>query len=141
MNNLKAINQSLVQPRAQTMLEISEQQQEIDTHIELIKIIKRFEYCCGWTLLIAPDHLPKKQVLKQHAVNLDKVLIVHKKQCSDVLLTAYQGLKNENCSALVIWDGLINDSEYALLAAKANTVNTSLYILNKNLDDHVVIHH
>ncbi len=141
MNKLNAIPQPLRHAQSQTMMALSEQQQDIDSHIELIKIIKRFEYCCGWTLLIAPDHLPKKQVLKQHAVNLDKVLIVHKKQCSDVLLTAYQGLKNENCSALVIWDGLISNSEYALLAAKAKTVNTSLYLLNKNLDDHIVIHH
>ncbi|GHB74331.1 hypothetical protein GCM10008107_24640 [Psychrosphaera saromensis] len=114
---------------------------ELSSHLELVNIIKRFEYCSGWTLLIAPDHLPKKDVLKQYAVNLDKVLIVHKKHCNDVLFTAYQGLRNENCSALVIWDGLISKSEYALLNAKAKTVNTALYLLNKNTDDQAVVHH
>jgi cell division inhibitor SulA len=114
---------------------------ELSSHLELVNIIKRFEYCSGWTLLIAPDHLPKKDVLKRYAVNLDKVLIVHKRHCSDVLFTAYQGLRNENCSALVIWDGLISTSEYALLNAKAKTVNTALYLLNKNTDDQVLVHH
>ena len=114
---------------------------ELSDHLELVNIIKRFEYCSGWTLLIAPDHLPKKDVLKRYAVNLDKVLIVHKKHCNDVLFTAYQGLRNENCSALVIWDGLISSSEHALLNAKAKTVNTALYLLNKNTDDQALIHH
>ena len=114
---------------------------ELNSHLELVNIIKRFEYCSGWTLLIAPDHLPRKDVLKKYAVNLDKVLIVHKKHCNDVLFTAYQGLRNENCSALVIWDGLISTSEYALLNAKAKTVNTALYLLNKNTDDQVLVHH
>ena len=116
-------------------------QDELNLHYELIKIIKRFEYCSGWTLLIAPDHLPKKEILKRYDVNLEKVLIVHKKHCSDILFTAYQGLRNENCSALVIWDGLITKSEYALLRAKAKTVHSALYLINKNTHDLPIVHH
>jgi len=116
-------------------------QDELNLHYELIKIIKRFEYCSGWTLLVAPDHLPKKEILKRYDVNLDKVLIVHKKHCSDILFTAYQGLRNENCSALVIWDGLITKSEYTLLNAKAKKVNSALYLINKNTHDLPIVHH
>lgn len=127
---------------SQSILVATENQQdELNLHYELIKIIKRYEYCSGWTLLIAPDHLPKKEILKSYDVNLDKVLIVHKKHCRDILFTAYQGLRNENCSALVIWDGLITKSEYALLNAKAKTVNSALYLINKNTHDLPIVHH
>jgi cell division inhibitor SulA len=116
-------------------------QDELNIQYELLKIIKRFEYCSGWTLLIAPDHLPKKDILNSYDVNLDKVLIVHKKHCTDILFTAYQGLRNQNCSALVIWDGLISNSEYALLNAKAKAVNSALYLINKNTHDLAIVHH
>jgi cell division inhibitor SulA len=125
----------------ETILLNTPSEDDLNSHFELIKIIKRYEYCCGWTLLIAPDHLPKKDILTHHNINLDKVLIVHKKHCTDILFTAYQGLRNENCSALVIWDGLINQSEYALLNAKAKSVNTALYLLNKNTHDQAIVHH
>ena len=105
-------------------------QDDIDTHFELIKIIKRYEFCVGWTLLIAPDHLPKKEVLQACSVNLDKVLIVRKKHCTDVKDVARRALKHENCSALVIWDEFISGTEVASLRQQAQTVGTALYLLD-----------
>ena len=123
------------------LLNVDNEQDQFNLHYELITIIKRFEYCNGWTLLIAPEHLPKKEILRSYDVNLDKVLIVHKKHCTDVLFTAYQSLRNENCSALVIWDGLISQSEYGLLNAKAKAANSALYLINKNTHDLPIVHH
>lgn len=114
---------------------------EISQHIELIRIIKRYEHCHGWTLLIAPDHLPKKDVLVDAGINLDKVLIIHKKHCTDVLFKAYQALKQDNFSALVVWDNLLTENEMKLLDIKAEYTTTSLYFLNNKAQDHSVISH
>lgn len=107
----------------------SKQIDEIDFHLELIKIIKRYEACHGWTLLIAPDHLPNKSVLKSCSVNLDKVLIVHKKHCQDVKLVANQALHHDNCSAVVICNDLIDAQDIEKLRAKAHSQATALYLL------------
>jgi cell division inhibitor SulA len=101
-------------------------------HFELAKIIKRYEQCSGWTMLIAPENLPNKRQMNLHKVNLNKVLTIPKKSCSHVLATAYQALKIDNCSALVIWDDCLSAVEIKLLLQKARKNNTSLYFLKNN---------
>jgi len=113
----------------------------IDEHFELIKIIKRYEFCSGWTLLIAPDHLPKKDVLLACSVNLDKVLIVRKKHCSDVLNCAKRALRHDNCSALVIWDDLLTGLEVSALGQQAQGVGTALYLLDNPPSNKTAVSH
>ena len=116
-------------------------EQEVDEHFELIKIIQRYQQCHGWTMLIAPNHLPNKTTMKEAGVNLDKVLVVHKKNCPDVLFSAYQALKNDNCSALVIWEELISEIEWQLLQSRAQSTSTKLYLLNnKTHDQYIELH-
>jgi len=113
-------------------VKISNQVDDIDVHFELIKIIKRYEFCVGWTLLIAPDHLPRKDILVSCSVNLDKVLIVRRKHCNRVLDVAKRALKHDNCSAMVIWDDLIAGTEVAELREQAQNVGTALYLLDNH---------
>ncbi len=126
-------NQELIDLTFQDVVE-----QELDTHQELIKIISRYQACHGWTLLIAPNHLPNKATLKAAGLNLDKVLIVHKKNCPDVLFSAYQAIKNDNCSALVIWEELVSSVEWQLLESRAKTSDTHLYLLNNKTHDRAI---
>lgn len=113
-------------------------EQELDAHQELIKIISRYQNCHGWTLLIAPNHLPNKATLKAAGINLEKVLIVHKKNCPDVLFSAYKAIKNDNCSALVIWEELVSNVEWQLLESRAKTSATHLYLLNNKTHDRAI---
>ena len=113
-------------------------EQELDAHQELIKIISRYQECHGWTLLIAPNHLPNKATLKAAGLNLEKVLILHKKNCPDVLFSAYQAIKNDNCSALVIWEELVSSVEWQLLESRAKTSSTHLYLLNNKTHDRAI---
>lgn len=134
MNKLESIvNTSIGVSELDTSLE-----QQLDTHQELIKIISRYQYCHGWTLLIAPNHLPNKATLKAAGLNLEKVLIVHKKNCPDVLFSAYQAIKNDNCSALVIWEELVSNVEWQLLHSRAKTSTTKLYLLNNKTHDRAI---
>jgi cell division inhibitor SulA len=127
------VNQALSQLNKDTSLE-----QQWDAHQELIKIISRYQHCYGWTLLIAPNHLPNKATLKAAGLNLEKVLIVHKKNCPDVLFSAYQAIKNDNCSALVIWEELISTVEWQLLTSRVKNSSTKLYLLNNKTHDHAI---
>ena len=113
-------------------------EQELDAHQELIKIISRYQECHGWTLLIAPNHLPNKATLKAAGLNLEKVLILHKKNCPDVLFSAYQAIKKDNCSALVIWEELVSSVEWQLLESRAKTSSTHLYLLNNKTHDQAI---
>ena len=114
---------------------------ENEQHLALIRIIKKHQLSKGWTLLIPPDHLPKKEILIKAGVDLGKVLIIHKKHCHDVLFKAYRSLKQDNFSALVIWDNLLNQTEIDLLKIKSEFTPTSLYILDNNNHDQLDISH
>ena len=107
-----------------------------DPHTELLKIINRHESCYGWTMIIAPNNLPKKSLLVAAGINLEKVLIVQTKDCFDVLFTAYKALKQDNCSALVVWDNLISNNELKLLETIASASATKLYRLNNKTHNH-----
>ncbi len=102
---------------------------EILTHFELIKIIKRYEHCHGWTLLIAPDHLPNKDIMEKCSVNMSKVLIVHKKYCRDVINAANKALKYDNFSALVLWNDEVDAEQIEQVRKTAQENATALYIL------------
>ena len=128
-------------PTAQTAPTTKVSPDDIDEHFELIKIIKRYEYCSGWTLLIAPDHLPKKDVLQSCSINLDKVLIVRKKYCRHVLDCAERALRHDNCSALVIWDHLLTGTEVSRLRQQAQAVGTALYLLDNSKPVDTNTHH
>lgn len=113
----------------------------MELHFELAKIIRRYEQCSGWTMLIAPEGLPNKQVMQEYQVSLDKVLTIPKKDCSNELATAYQALKFDNCSALVIWDNDLSTTEIKLLLQKARASHTSLYFLRHSAQDHTALTH
>mgnify|MGYP000247228905 CR=1 FL=1 len=107
-----------------------------NVHIELISIIEQFQQSHGWTMLIAPNHLPNKTELVNAGINLDKVLVLHKKNCPDVLFSAYQALKNDNCAAIVIWEELVSNIDWQLLGSRAQLSATKLYLLNNKTHDH-----
>jgi cell division inhibitor SulA len=102
----------------------------IDTHIELIKIIKRYENYPGWTLLIAPEKLPDRQFLKSCDLNLDKVLTIRKKCCRSAFELAKQAISFDNCAVLVIWDNTISGVELTIIQQLAQKNGTAFYLLN-----------
>lgn len=105
----------------------------IDTHLELIRIIKRYEYSAGWTLLIAPEKLPDRNIMASCSVKLDKVLTIRKKYCRSAFEIAKQAIAFENCAVLVIWDDVINGVELANIREMAHQHGTALYLLNAKL--------
>lgn len=102
----------------------------IDTHLELIKIIKRYEYAHGWTLLIAPDKMPDRRIMDSCSVKLEKVLTIRKKYCRSAYQLAKQAIAFENCSVLVIWDSAINGVDLADIRERAHKNGIALYLLN-----------
>ncbi|MBU2882242.1 hypothetical protein KO525_05970 [Psychrosphaera sp. B3R10] len=104
----------------------------LDTHLELLKIIKRYEFSDGWTLLIAPEKLPDKQILNSCSINLSKVLTVHKRYCKSAFELAKKAIFFDNCAVLVIWDDSISGLELELIRKQAHENGTALYLLNSD---------
>lgn len=129
MNNLIFANNK-IQHQAITPIEQTVNADLVDTHLELLKIIKRYEFSDGWTLLIAPEKLPDRQILDSCSINLNKVLTVHKRFCKSAFELAKKAIFFDNCAVLVIWDDSISGLELELIRKQAHNNGTALYLLN-----------
>ncbi len=71
------------------------------TQDNLLQLMKRYENAQGWILLIAPDNLPNKSWLTRYQLPLNKVLVIHAKQISDLNATLVRALSSGTCQLVV----------------------------------------
>lgn len=71
------------------------------TQDNLLQLLKRYENAQGWILLIAPDNLPNKSWLTRYQLPLNKVLVIHAKQISDLNATLVRALSSGTCQLVV----------------------------------------
>lgn len=71
------------------------------TQDNLLQLLKRYENAQGWILLIAPDNLPNKGLLTRYQLPLNKVLVIHAKQISDLNATLVRALSSGTCQLVV----------------------------------------
>lgn len=67
----------------------------------LLQLLQRYENAQGWILLIAPDNLPNKRWLTQYQLPLNKILVIHAKQISDLNATLVSALSTGTCQLVV----------------------------------------
>ncbi|MDX5406986.1 MAG: hypothetical protein LPK11_08100 [Chromatiaceae bacterium] len=67
----------------------------------LLQLLKRYEDAQGWILLIAPDNLPNKSWLTRYQLPLNKVLVIHAKQISNLNATLVRALSSGTCQLVV----------------------------------------
>ena len=71
------------------------------TQDNLLQLLKRYENAQGWILLIAPNNLPNKSWLTRYQLPLNKVLVIHAKQISDLNATLVRALSSGTCQLVV----------------------------------------
>ena len=71
------------------------------TQDNLLQLLQRYENAQGWILLIAPDNLPSKNWLTRYQLPLNKVLVIHAKQISDLNDTLVRALSSGTCKLVV----------------------------------------
>ncbi|GAB60175.1 SulA-like leucine-rich domain-containing protein [Rheinheimera nanhaiensis] len=72
-----------------------------DTQDNLLQLLKRSENTPGWILLIAPNNLPSKSWLTRYQLPLNKILVIHEKQISDLNATLVRALSSGTCQLVV----------------------------------------
>ncbi len=81
---------------------------EICASLELLKIIHQCNHKQGWTLLIAPDHIPNKDMLEASSIDSSKLLVIRKKHIVDLEYVLNSALNNGNFAAVITWTGITN---------------------------------
>ena len=71
------------------------------TQDNLLQLLKRSENTPGWILLIAPNNLPSKSWLTRYQLPLNKILVIHEKQISDLNATLVRALSSGTCQLVV----------------------------------------
>ncbi|WP_199611423.1 SulA-like leucine-rich domain-containing protein [Flocculibacter collagenilyticus] len=104
---------------------------ELSATFELIKIVKKHAHSKKWTLLIAPEHVPSKQLLNSCSVNFEHVLVIHEKQITNKLDVIRNALKYGTCSAVVTWMDVFTTDMLNELNHLTNASSCAFYALNK----------
>jgi len=66
----------------------------------------------GWSMLVAPPHVPYAPALAHAGLDLSRVLVVHSRRDMDTLWAIEQAVRSQTCPAVVGWSQL--DDENAL---------------------------
>lgn len=67
----------------------------------LAQLLQQHQHQDGWILLLAPSQLPDKSWAEQYQLPLQKVLVIHPKQISDLFSTLQQALSSASCSVII----------------------------------------
>jgi cell division inhibitor SulA len=103
---------------------------EICASLELLKIIHQCNHKQGWTLLIAPDHIPNKDMLEASSIDSSKLLVIRKKHIVDLEYVLNSALNNGNFAAVIAWTGVTNAE--MLSQMHLSQTDISLYCFTEN---------
>ncbi|WP_138480446.1 SulA-like leucine-rich domain-containing protein [Pseudoalteromonas phenolica] len=84
---------------------------EVCASLELLKIIHQCNNKQGWTLLIAPDHIPNKDMLEASSIDSSKLLVIRKKHIVDLEYVLNSALNNGNFAAVITWTGITDPEQ------------------------------
>lgn len=105
---------------------------ELGATFELIQILRQFQHADRWTLLIAPENIPDKALLNCCSVDMDRVLVVHEKQITNILATIENALSHATCSAVIAWSNGISQQRLVQINGLAEQSRCHFYAFNKH---------
>ena len=73
----------------------------------------------AWIAWIAPPHIPYPPALKQHGVDVSRVLVTHSDNQKDILWAMEQSLRSAVCSVVLAWIGDVGDKQLRRLQLAA----------------------
>jgi len=103
-----ALQKSIKAFNTEKSVNIVETPDEICASLELLKIIHQCNNKHGWTLLIAPDHIPNKDMLESSTIDSSKLLVIRNKHIVDLEYVLNSALNNGNFAAVITWTGIIS---------------------------------
>jgi cell division inhibitor SulA len=95
---------------------------EICASLELLKIIHQCNHKQGWTLLIAPDHIPNKDMLEASSIDSSKLLIIRKKHIVDLEYVLNSALNNGNFAAVITWTDITDAQQLSQMRLRQTDI-------------------
>ena len=121
--------ESYTQAQSQSQLNLIHVADEVSATFELLKLLRHSNKQKGWTLLLAPDHVPSKTLLDTCSIDTSKLLVIRQKHLINLEYVLNSALTNGNFSAVVMWTNMMDTK--ALNTVTANST-TPLYCFVNN---------
>lgn len=75
----------------------------------------------GWSMLVAPPHVPYAPALARAGLDLSRMLVVHSRRDMDTLWAIEQAVRSQTCPAVVGWSQLDDESALRRLQLAAES--------------------
>lgn len=105
---------------------------EICASLELLKIIHQCNHKQGWTLLIAPDHIPNKDMLEASSIDSSKLLVIRKKHIVDLEYVLNSALNNGNFAAVITWTDITNEQQLSQMCLSQTDISLYCFTQTNN---------
>ena len=116
-------------------INIVQTEDEISASFELLKIVHRYNQSNGWTLLIAPDHIPSRDLLESCSVNTEKLLVIRRKHIVDVEYVLNCALQNGRYAAIISWTDIVDQQQLERMQLNTHHAKAQLYCFTSNSED------
>ncbi|MBQ4849131.1 SulA-like leucine-rich domain-containing protein [Pseudoalteromonas sp. MMG012] len=113
----------------QTRLKMVHTRDDISANLELLNIIHLCNQKHGWTLLIAPEHIPNKSMLERCSIDSSKLLVIKQKHISNLQYVLNEALNNGNFAAVITWTNVTTADQ--LQNMNLNLSGTELFCFSK----------
>ncbi|MFY8273277.1 SulA-like leucine-rich domain-containing protein [Pseudoalteromonas sp. SSDWG2] len=117
-------------------INIVQTEDEISASFELLKIIHRYNKSKGWTLLVAPDHIPSRDLLDSCSIDTNKLLVIRRKHIVDVEYVLNCALQNGRYSAVVTWTDIVDEQQLESMQLNTQNAKAQLYCFTTDKNMH-----
>ncbi|WP_105212944.1 hypothetical protein [Pseudoalteromonas sp. T1lg22] len=107
---------------------------EISASFELLKIIHRYNSSNGWTLLVAPDHIPSRDLLDSCSIDTSKLLVIRRKHIVDCEYMLNCALQNGRFAAIVTWTDIVTLEQLEAMQLNTHQAKAQLYCFASDAD-------
>ncbi|MEO2279157.1 hypothetical protein [Pseudoalteromonas pernae] len=108
-------------------INIVQTEDEISASFELLKIVHRYNKSNGWTLLIAPDHIPSRDLLDSCSIDTNKLLVIRRKHIVDVEYVLNCALQNGRYCAIITWTDIVNQHQLEKMQLNTHQAKAQLF--------------
>ena len=100
---------------------------EIAANFEMLKIVHQYNQQHGWTLLLAPDHVPSKDLLDACSIDTNKLLVIRKKHLVNLEYVLNSALHNGRFAAIITWTDIVSQTQLDHMSLNSHMASAQLY--------------
>lgn len=110
---------------------IIEVEDDISASCELLKILLKHNQQQNWTLLLAPDLVPSKDLLDSCSIDRSKLLVIRERHLTDTAHILKSALSNGNFGAIIGYTNILRAQMLDKLSFEITNSGTKVYSLQQ----------